>query len=394
MTWQGGVFTGPGSMAIQTALSSATLTIDGLSGGGMTLDTQQIVNGGNINFTTALPPLSLNSNAQIINNTLFTLSSDIGIGTVDLTGKIINSPGGTFQKTGGVGTTPINTIFDNNGTVSIAPGLAISFNQGGNHTGSFSGPGATFKFDGSHTFNPGSSFSAGGDVAILAGTFSVNTLLGINGNLSNAGTLLFGPPASTQMNVGQNYTQAGTGTFSVKLNGTAPGQYDQLNVTGVATLAGTLNATLGYTPSNGDTFFPLTFGSRVSDFGTKILPTYANGAIQASYTASALQLQAVALSADLSGSVSATTNPVNAGGSETWQVGISNSGPDAAASVVVNLSFTGGGTMLTATGPGFTCTINPPASAQCTNPFLLMFDLGIHLGLVIVIPCQSAIDLR
>jgi len=69
-------------------------------------------------------------------------------------------------------------------------------------------------------------------------------------------------------------------------------------------------------------------------------------------------------------SVTGAPNPVNAGQSETWQVVIGNNGPDAASNISVNLTLSGGGTVLTATAPGFTCNTTPPASAQCVNGFI------------------------
>jgi len=57
------------------------------------------------------------------------------------------------------------------------------------------------------------------------------------------------------------------------IGGTAAGQFDQLNVTGKATLAGTLNITLvdGFTPILGRTWSILTYGSEAGDFATKNL---------------------------------------------------------------------------------------------------------------------------
>src|SRR5881397_405541 len=59
-------------------------------------------------------------------------------------------------------------------------------------------------------------------------------------------------------------------------------------------------------------------------------------------------------------------NAVNAGASETWQVGVSNSGPDPASNVAVNISIATG-TIISASGPGFTCT-NTVSTATYTNP--------------------------
>jgi len=64
-----------------------------------------------------------------------------------------------------------------------------------------------------------------------------------------------------------NYTQSGT--LLIELGGTDPGTgYDQLNVSGQASLDGTLQLALynGYRPSDGQTFDILTFGSALGRF--------------------------------------------------------------------------------------------------------------------------------
>ncbi len=53
--------------------------------------------------------------------------------------------------------------------------------------------------------------------------------------------------------------------LNIEIGGTSPGTgYDQLVITGTATLGGTLNVSLinGFTPASGDTFQILTFASR------------------------------------------------------------------------------------------------------------------------------------
>ena len=79
-----------------------------------------------------------------------------------------------------------------------------------------------------------------------------------------------------QIQISGNYTQGAGGSLDIDLGGSAtPGtSYDQLVVTGAASLAGTLNVDLvnGFAPSMSDTFQVLTFASRTGDFATKNLP--------------------------------------------------------------------------------------------------------------------------
>ncbi len=69
-----------------------------------------------------------------------------------------------------------------------------------------------------------------------------------------------------QLSVGGNYTQSAGGTLQIEVDGTAA--FDQLEVTGVATFAGTLAIVNGFTPAAGDTFQIVTSASRNGTFGT------------------------------------------------------------------------------------------------------------------------------
>ena len=104
----------------------------------------------------------------------------------------------------------------------------------------------------------------GGD-ADVTGTV---TATGSDGSVSNtlSGTGSFLTRARLlSLNSGVSPGVAGPGTLSVgnvsliggltaQLNGTAPGQFDQLNVTGTAAVAGTLNLSLGYVPNINSTW--------------------------------------------------------------------------------------------------------------------------------------------
>jgi hypothetical protein len=58
--------------------------------------------------------------------------------------------------------------------------------------------------------------------------------------------------------VNGNFDLQSGSTFNVELAGTSPGvEYDQLFANGTVTLAGALNLTASFTPTNGDLFFIL-----------------------------------------------------------------------------------------------------------------------------------------
>jgi outer membrane autotransporter protein len=65
-----------------------------------------------------------------------------------------------------------------------------------------------------------------------------------------------------------NYTQTATGNLTVKVGGTDPSLYDQLAVSGCATLDGTLTVTLvgNYVPATGDSIAVLTSTSQSGTF--------------------------------------------------------------------------------------------------------------------------------
>ncbi len=136
-------------------------------------------------------------------------------------------------------------------------------------------------------------------LSVNGGTFDVNTSFGsipavqvqspgvleldngvtLTANVTNAGTLTLGNGNNTaDATIAGKYTQ--TGTLDIKLGGTAAGQYDALTVTGIVSLAGTLNVTLvnNFTPALGNSFQIITFmGAPTGDFTTKNFPTLGNG---------------------------------------------------------------------------------------------------------------------
>ena len=63
-------------------------------------------------------------------------------------------------------------------------------------------------------------------------------------------------------------TQTPTSNLAINLGGTTPGAYDQINVTGLAALAGAMTVTVqnGFTPTNGEAFTVLTYGSVQGSF--------------------------------------------------------------------------------------------------------------------------------
>ena len=90
----------------------------------------------------------------------------------------------------------------------------------------------------------------------------------VKGNLTNAGEVDLGSAAGT-LTINGNYTQTAAGTLTLKIGGTTAGsQFDQVNISGTATLGGTLNVSLsnGFGPSFGQEFPVIQFANSSTAF--------------------------------------------------------------------------------------------------------------------------------
>lgn len=117
------------------------------------------------------------------------------------------------------------------------------------------------------TSNPGenTNLTAG---SILSGEGTLQT------NLTNAGIVSPGSSPG-KISIEGDYTQESGGSLNLELGGTIVGtEYDQLVVTGSAALGGTLNVTPinGFTPTVGDSFTLLSYGTHTGKFTTENLP--------------------------------------------------------------------------------------------------------------------------
>jgi hypothetical protein len=127
---------------------------------------------------------------------------------------------------------------------------------------------------GNYTQTAGSTDLNGG--TINGGTLSINggLLTGtgtVNADLTNGGQVIpGGTGVAGTLTINGSYTQTSTGALDIDLGGTTVGsQYDQLAVSGTASLGGTIDVSLinGFHPALGSTFQPLTFGSSTGNFG-------------------------------------------------------------------------------------------------------------------------------
>jgi hypothetical protein len=252
-TWTGGTQSGTGST---TLASAATLTLSGT--GTRTLDQRTMNLAGTTNWTDG-GTLSLASGAALVNQSTgsFTNQDD---SNKSITGSGSFTNAGTLNQAGA-------------GTWSVAAG--ISFSTGGtvNVQGGTLNVAETYTQTSGGVTNvaSGSALTSAGGVSIQSGS----TLAGsgtINGAVTNAGQLAVGTPGSAgRLTINGTYLQTSTGTLTIKVGGPGAGTgYDQLVVTGAATLGGTLTVTLtgGFMPTSGNTFTVLTYASRTGTFGT------------------------------------------------------------------------------------------------------------------------------
>src|SRR5262249_42870873 len=117
----------------------------------------------------------------------------------------------------------------------------------------------------------------------------------INATVTNGGQVIpggAGTPGTLMIN--GSYTQTATGILDIDIGGTTGGtQYDQLAVSGAATLGGTIDVAHinGFQPAFGNSFQVLTFGSSSGNFATYNAPSLASGLfLDSDFSASSLTL--------------------------------------------------------------------------------------------------------
>jgi hypothetical protein len=191
-------------------------------------------------------------------------------GSYNITGLTsIREQGTVYFLNGGSTGSFMNYVDANStgvGTVYFASGTTFTVNTG-NYTQS--GAGASTYLNGATL-----AVSSGNEVDIEASTnlYGPGTIIG---NLANAGSVYVGGgTAPGTLTVNGNYTQTGLGFMYVQIDGSGAGQYDQLVLTGTASLTGTLQITLGggySSPPSGTPFTIMTYASDVGDFSTKNL---------------------------------------------------------------------------------------------------------------------------
>lgn len=149
--------------------------------------------------------------------------------------------------------TVLSGAFSNAGTVSIDAGI-------------------TFTVNGAYTQSSGITNLDGGILKASMIDINGGTVSGlgtINGDVFNAGTLNVGGMGTTGiLSITGTYTQTSAGTLDIEIGGNTAGtQYDQLVITGSASLGGTLDVSFinGFNPASGS-WTVLLYASEIGTF--------------------------------------------------------------------------------------------------------------------------------
>lgn len=245
LTWTAGTMGGTG---VTRANGGATLS----GGATKSLGSRTLVNPATVTWTGG----TLNGQGGgVIENlagATFDIGSDVTLNVA--TGGATFNNAGTLVRSAGVGTATIAIAVNNSGTVEARTGV--------------------LRFTGNYVQTAGTTRLNGG---ALASTQPLNIQGGVlegngtvTGNVSNGGELRPGLSPG-MLTISGAYTQTANGRLSIELGGlTAGTQFDQLAISGAATLNGALHVSLinGFVPNVGDTFQVMTFATRTADFNT------------------------------------------------------------------------------------------------------------------------------
>ncbi|MEZ6073233.1 MAG: hypothetical protein R3C10_23925 [Pirellulales bacterium] len=249
----------------EAASDGWTLKTDGLQvdAGALAFSTQAInsshdliLNGGHV---TAVAGWIMNGKATI--SGFGTMSAALSGGAANF----INASGGTLV----LGDANSAGGFDFGGATTIASGATLNL----------------LDLDGA-TLQLGGTLTASGNASLAGGFHNLGTVNGpnapgeyltftddVDGTGNYTGSTLFSdgfsPGNSAAVVSMENVTFDATAALRMEIGGLAPGtKYDQLNVSGTATLAGTLNIFVDplFTPQPGNEFLILSYASRSGEF--------------------------------------------------------------------------------------------------------------------------------
>jgi fibronectin-binding autotransporter adhesin len=204
--------------------------------------------------------------AAVTNNQQFNMEGGTVAGPVTNNGTMDTSSGGTATVTGALNNTSTGTT-NITGNSTLAVGGSV-MNAGTVTVGS----GSELNASGTTYTQSGGTTTVDGQIAATVAAATGGTFTGtgtIDGNLSNTGgTVKPGDGAPGTLAVTGTYHQEIAAIFEAGIAGTNSDQVSKLNVTGGASLSGTLDVDLlnGFQVASGDVFNIMNFASSIGDF--------------------------------------------------------------------------------------------------------------------------------
>ena len=217
------------------------------------------------NITTNDAKITLNGKAsQILNPS-----------TNALVGFVTNAPKGSFTVTAGQSFTSAGT-FTNQGAITVGKGSTFTVGSGGSYLQTEGKTTVNGKVTLSSTEEKTDEADSDSSPAAANIRIAKGTLFGNGGTVAahvySSGTVI---PADSLTATGKlaitgAYTQTAAGALDANIAGASSGQFNVLNVTGAATIGGTLNIGLldKFVPAVGDTFEILTAKKVTGTFAT------------------------------------------------------------------------------------------------------------------------------
>jgi trimeric autotransporter adhesin len=260
-----------GTLNIAGTFSNFSLTTNTLTGG--TYDVSAILQFFDANINTNAAAITLTgSAAEIVDQRGDNALSNLAANTT--AGSFTIQRGSNLTTSGAFGNAGITTV----GTASTLT-VSGAYTQSSGSTNLSSG--TLTSTNSTVTFNGG----------ILEGSGTVN------GNVTSGGQIVPGGAAGTGvLSIAGAYTQSSVASLTVNLGGLSPGTgYSQLDVSGLATLDGSLYVNLidGFAPGNNDTFQVLNYNPHRGEIANITLENFPDGTtLAADYTASDLVLTA------------------------------------------------------------------------------------------------------
>ena len=212
-------------------------------------------------------------------------------------GVLTNQAGGSIQ---GVGNVTANNGISNAGTIGFAGASNVMGNINNTAAGTIRLSGIQPNVFFNNVTNDGTITIDAGSGATFYGTFS-----GTHG-IGGAGTAFLDGPVSpghspAAISFGGAVSFGSGSSQLIELGGLTRGiQYDAIDITGAASLAGMMvvSAINAFTPLPGQTFQVMTFGSRSGDVSVINETAYAGLRFSKSYTSTSLTLSASGLAGD------------------------------------------------------------------------------------------------